>query len=387
MLCDSGFSGKLTGWFAENRRYMPWREDPTPYHVWVSEIMLQQTRVDTVLPYYFRFMEALPDLKSLAECEEERLLKLWEGLGYYSRVRNLQKAAITVLAEYGGNLPKDPAALQKLPGIGSYTAGAILSIAFGLPEPVVDGNVLRVIMRVNGCYDDIKAPETKKKLENELREFLLKEGCDPSAFNQGLMELGALICVPNGKPLCASCPVKAACEAQKMGLTEVLPVTGARESHKNAQITVLILKDGKTIGIRKNSEKGLLSGLYGLPRLEGHLSPDEIIKLLSEAGYQPGSVKPLPSAKHVFTHITWEMNAYLVELEGPAPDAAKTDIFNGPTDKSAGRNPEGGETGDKDTWNRENAELTDLRFVDVETLERDIPLPQAFRKWDFSKII
>ncbi len=348
MLCDYVFSEQLIAWFRNNKRYMPWREDPTPYHVWVSEIMLQQTRVDTVMPYYERFIRELPDVRALAECPDERLLKYWEGLGYYSRVRNLKKAAEVCVLEYGGALPDSFSALLKLPGIGSYTAGAVSSIAFHLREPVVDGNVLRVMMRIFGRYDDIKNPATKAFLEKDLKEFLASSECDPSEFNQGLMELGALVCIPNGKPLCGECPMKDRCVACQKSLTEVLPVAEDKNTHKNEDITVFLIKCGNNLAIRKRAEKGLLSGLYELPYVEGKLTQEEAFEALK--GIFRGRVKlitKLSEEKHVFSHITWKMHAYLVE-------ASATDEF---------------------------------RFVSFDELKQEIPLPQAFNKWDFEALL
>ena len=205
-------SPALLEWFYKNRRSLPFREDPTPYHVWLSEVMLQQTRVSAVLPYYYRFLEALPDIPALAACEEERLHKLWEGLGYYSRVRNLQKAAKLVCAQYGGQLPADYAALLALPGIGEYTAGAIASISFGLPVPAVDGNVLRVFSRLYNDPGVITEPAVKKAFTARVMEHQPPEKAGD--YNQALMELGALVCVPNGAPLCGQCPLAESCRAR-----------------------------------------------------------------------------------------------------------------------------------------------------------------------------
>ena len=199
-------SPALLDWFYKNRRSLPFREDPAPYHVWLSEVMLQQTRVSAVLPYYYRFLEELPDIPALAACGEEKLHKLWEGLGYYSRVRNLQKAAKLVCAQYGGQLPADYAALRALPGIGEYTAGAIASISFGLPVPAVDGNVLRVFSRLYNDPGVITEPAVKKAFTARVMEHQPPEKAGD--YNQALMELGALVCVPNGAPLCGQCPLQ-----------------------------------------------------------------------------------------------------------------------------------------------------------------------------------
>ena len=219
----------LLAWYGKNCRDLEWRRAPLPYYVWVSEIMLQQTRVEAVKPYFTRFIEALPDIPSLAACPEERLLKLWEGLGYYSRVRNLQKAAMVVVRDYGGSLPGDVNALLRLPGIGSYTAGAVASIAFGLPEPAVDGNVLRVLSRIDADMECIDDGKVKAACEDRIRAFLQDrtDQIPPGQFNQALMELGAMVCVPNGKPSCDGCPAERMCLARQRGLTESIPVRRA----------------------------------------------------------------------------------------------------------------------------------------------------------------
>ena len=319
MVCNEDNAEKLIGWFLENSRYMPWREDPTPYHVWVSEIMLQQTRVDTVMPYYRRFIEALPDVEALASCEEDRLMKLWEGLGYYSRVRNLQKAAKICVEKYGGNVPDTYEELLKLPGIGSYTAGAVASIAYRRKTPVVDGNVLRVLSRLTGSRKDIRDPQTKRMMEEELFHFLEDTEPDPSAFNQGLMELGAIVCLPNGEPKCFACPWKDSCVSHLEGLTDVIPVASPKNAQKNVDLTALILVCGNRAGIKKRGGKGLLSGLYGLPLLEGHLSEEEVREKLTKKGADPSDIRKLPSGRHVFTHLIWDMTAYRVETKDPVP--------------------------------------------------------------------
>ena len=220
----------LLRWFDQNARILPWRDQPTPYRVWVSEIMLQQTRVEAVKPFYQRFMEALPDIQTLANCEEEELLKLWEGLGYYNRVRNMQIAARTVIEEYGGKLPDDYLELQQLKGIGSYTAGAIASIAYGKVAPAVDGNVLRVISRVTLSREDILKQSVKRGMEQAIVEIMPADR--PGAFNQALMELGAMVCVPNGEPHCESCPLKGLCLARKMGAMDEIPVKKAKKPRR-----------------------------------------------------------------------------------------------------------------------------------------------------------
>lgn len=312
----------LLDWFDNNARILPWRSDPKPYYVWISEIMLQQTRVEAVKTYFDRFIIALPTLKDLAEVEEEKLLKLWEGLGYYNRVRNLQKAAKIVMNEHGGILPADYHALLKLPGIGSYTAGAVSSIAYGIMEPAVDGNVLRVMKRIAGSYDDITNAKVKKELEEDLRSIIPKER--PGDFNQSIMELGALICIPNGKPLCDKCPVMHLCKAFQSGTEMEIPVKPAKKPRKIQQLTVFVIENIGRYLIRKRSEKGLLSGLWEFPNVEGHIPREEILPFLIEDGLNGVKVHSshgvevsyLGAGKHIFTHIEWHMVGYKVKLDG-----------------------------------------------------------------------
>ena len=305
----------LLKWFDQNARILPWRDQPTPYRVWVSEIMLQQTRVEAVKPFYQRFMEALPDIQSLANCEEEELLKLWEGLGYYNRVRNMQIAARTVIEEYGGKLPDDYQELQKLKGIGSYTAGAIASIAYGKVAPAVDGNVLRVISRVTLSREDILKQSVKRSMEQEIAAIMPVNR--PGAFNQALMELGAMVCVPNGEPHCEVCPLKELCLARKKGVVDEIPVKKAKKPRRVEEKTVMIIRDGEHLAIHKRPPKGLLSGLYELPNTEGHLTQDEAVAWVKEKGFSPIRIKELEMAKHIFSHVEWRMTAYLILIEDP----------------------------------------------------------------------
>ena len=312
----------LLDWFYQNKRILPFRTDPSPYHVWVSEIMLQQTRVSAALPYYERFLAALPDIPALAACEEEKLHKLWEGLGYYSRVRNLQKAAKIVCAQYGGQLPADYDALRELPGIGDYTAGAIASISFGLPVPAVDGNVLRVFARL---YDDaqlITDPAVKKAFTARVMEHQPPE--QAGDYNQALMELGALVCVPNGAPLCAACPLHGLCKARAAGTAPTLPRKAAPKARKVAPVTVALVESGGNFLIRQRPEKGLLAGLWEPLLWEGEaLTPGELHEKLTAMGLvcEAEAIAPLPAAKHIFSHIEWRMTQYAVPAPPqPAPE-------------------------------------------------------------------
>ena len=299
-------------WFDYNARILAWRENPKPYYVWVSEIMLQQTRVEAVKSYFDRFITALPDIKALAEAEEERLLKLWEGLGYYNRVRNLQKAAQQVMRDYGGELPADYEKLLALPGIGTYTAGAIASIAFQIPVPVVDGNVLRVTKRIAGSFDDITKDSIKKELWRDLLHIIPKD--TPGDFNQALMELGAMVCVPNGKPLCEQCPIMHLCKAFHEDTIIQIPVKQEKKERRKEERTILLFEYQDKYIIRKRSAKGLLAGLWELPGLEEKLSVEDITEKFKTLGLSYSVLTPMGEAKHIFSHIEWNMVGYHVLL-------------------------------------------------------------------------
>ena len=302
----------LLSWYKENKRSLPWREDPTPYHVWISEIMLQQTRVEAVKEYYARCLFALPEVKDLAECPEERLLKLWEGLGYYNRVKNMQKAAREVMEQYDGRLPADYEKLLKLPGIGSYTAGAVASIAYGIPRPAVDGNVLRVITRITENPEDILKQSMKKKTEEALLEIMPKD-C-PGDFNQSLMELGATVCVPNGMAKCQCCPVARVCQAYAHGTVMEYPKKAAKKQRKIEERTVLVIQNGQEFAISKRPPKGLLAGLYELPNKEGYLTEEEILSFVKGLHLIPLHIREAGEAKHIFSHVEWRMKGYFIKV-------------------------------------------------------------------------
>lgn len=300
-------------WYAANARILPWRDIPTPYRVWISEIMLQQTRVKAVLPYFERFMEEVPSIRDLAVLPEDRLMKLWEGLGYYSRARNLKKAACILVEQYHGELPSTRKELQELPGIGPYTSGAIASIAFGAREPAVDGNVLRVMARISGNLGDIKDRSVRRELE-ALAELLLPEE-KVGDFNQALMELGAVVCLPGGRPKCEICPVQSFCEAFNKGTTELIPVRPDRTDRRAEYRTVFVIRSGERVAIHRRPDKGLLSGLWEFPNTEGHLTQAECREVLEEWGIHPRSITALKKAKHTFTHLEWYMKGYSVIAE------------------------------------------------------------------------
>ena len=318
----------LVQWYQTAARDLPWRKSRDPYHIWVSEIMLQQTRVEAVIPYYHRFLDALPDIPSLAAAPEEQLHKLWEGLGYYSRVRNLQKAAKQVVELYGGSLPADYDRLLKLCGIGEYTAGAITSIAFGQAVPAVDGNVLRVMSRILAAEGDILSPAVKKAYRTLLAEQMLPD--HPGEFNQAIMDLGAGVCLPNGEPHCESCPVRTVCLAFERGQQRTFPVKAPKRKRRVEKRTVLLLiNSNDEVLLRKRPDDGLLAGLWEFPHKEGLLSRDEIISLLKERGISFQKLQTLKPAKHIFTHIEWQMTGYLIRCD--VLPAAENEVLAGTT--------------------------------------------------------
>lgn len=312
----------LLSWYDNGRRVLPWRENPIPYYVWLSEIMLQQTRVEAVKPYFDRFIGKVPDIGTLAGLEEDKLVKLWEGLGYYNRVRNLQKAARIIMEEYGGVMPSDYESLLKLPGIGSYTAGAVASIAYGKAVPAVDGNVLRVLSRLRMDGEDILSQKTKTRVEQELLAVMPEDR--PGDFNQALMELGAMVCLPNGEPKCSLCPWESMCQAHLTGRTGEFPKKKTKKARQIEEKTVLVIQDEEKAAFRKRPSKGLLAGMYEFPVLSGYHTEEEVITYLKKTGFQVIHIKAIGEAKHIFTHKEWHMKGYAVrvdELERPGKNA------------------------------------------------------------------
>lgn len=307
----------LLAWYDANRRILPWREKPTPYRVWVSEIMLQQTRVEAVKPYYERFMRELPDIGALAGAEEETLLKLWEGLGYYNRVRNLQKAAIQIQEEYEGIMPSEYEELLKLKGIGSYTAGAVASIAYKKAVPAVDGNVLRVIARVRQDGRLVSDAKVKAAVEKDLREIIPADR--PGDFNQAMMEIGACVCIPNGAPLCDSCPLRELCRAHQAGEEQRYPRKAEKKPRTVEEKTILIIRDENRAVIRKRAEKGLLAGMYEFPSMEGFHTAEEVTAYLTRNGLKSLRIQPIEEAKHIFTHREWHMKGYMIRVDELEP--------------------------------------------------------------------
>ena len=306
----------LPPWFAANARALPWRQDREPYHVWLSEIMLQQTRVEAVRGYYARFLAAIPDIPSLAQADPELLHKLWEGLGYYSRVRNLQAAARQILALHGGVFPRTYAGVRALKGIGDYTAGAICSICFDLPEPAVDGNVLRVLARLRGddrCVDE--AP-VKKAVRQELAAVYPAEGA--GTLTQALMELGATVCLPNGAPRCEICPLRALCRSRE-GAWRRLPVRGEKRPRRRELLTVFVLDCGGALALRRRPEEGLLAGLWEFPHVPGHLEDQAALDQAAQWGVRPLGPVKMVHRTHVFTHIQWDMRCWYLNCGARAP--------------------------------------------------------------------
>lgn len=322
----------LLQWYDQNARILPWRDDPTPYRVWISEIMLQQTRVEAVKPYFERFIAALPTIEALAGADEELLLKLWEGLGYYNRVRNLKKAALAVLSEWNGSLPEDYRDLMTLPGIGFYTAGSISSIAFDRQFPCVDGNVLRVITRLTAYAEDIGKASTKDTVFDWIKAVLPSKRAGD--VNQSLMELGATVCLPNAEPQCKKCPLTFFCAAKKQGDPLSYPVKQKKKARtiKERTVFLLILRDG--IFLEKRPKDGLLSGMWEYLCAEGCLSNEAAEAFLDEKGFTFTDLSPLPHAKHIFTHIEWHMTGFSAVLSA-APSGAEFAVLRELNDRYA----------------------------------------------------
>ena len=326
----------LLAWYDHNRRSLPWRDDPSAYHVWISEIMLQQTRVEAVRGYYARFLEHFPDVRSLAEADEDTCLKLWEGLGYYSRARNLQKAARQIMSEYKGEMPRTSAELIRLAGIGPYTAAAIASIAFGEKIPAVDGNLLRVFARLALYEEEIKTPAAAAAAKAYFMDRMPQDR--PGDFNQALMDLGAGVCIPGGTPACQTdgeCPLRDYCGACRTGRCGDLPVMPVKKARRIEHRTVLVIRDDDNILLRRRPAKGLLAGLYEFPNEEGWMTEAEALDRAESYGCMPAGIRRLPDARHVFTHLEWHMRGYEIRSR------AFSDTFPDNT-PAAGHSPETG---------------------------------------------
>lgn len=340
----------LVEWFRKNKRDLPWRERMDAYRVWISEIMLQQTRVEAVKPYYERFLKALPDVRALAGVPEDRLLKLWEGLGYYNRARNLKYAACQIVEEYGGKFPETYEEIRSLKGIGSYTAGAISSFVYNIPKPAVDGNVLRVVSRITADDSDIAKAGTKSKIEKEIEEVIPRDAAGD--FNQSLIELGAVVCLPNGEPRCGSCPVSHLCLAHEQGRETEFPVKKKAKKRRIENRTVLLFRDAQKTAIRKRPAKGLLAGMYEFPNREGRMTYDEVVGYGKSLGLTPVRIRKLGNAKHIFSHVEWHMTGYEIlvdELEKSMAD--------------------------------ENKQKGNIIFAEIRQLQEEYPIPSAFEAY------
>ncbi|MCM3759071.1 A/G-specific adenine glycosylase [Sporosarcina aquimarina] len=310
------FNEALLSWYHQEKRDLPWRRTSNPYYIWVSEVMLQQTRVDTVIPYYERFITSFPTMESLAEAEEERVLKHWEGLGYYSRVRNLQAGVKEVVENYDGKIPQSRVEILNLRGIGPYTAGAVLSIAYGVPEHAVDGNVMRVFSRLFLIEADIAIPKSKKVFEQRVMEII--DETDPSSFNQAIMELGATICTPN--PRCLLCPVREFCSAFEKGKQEKLPIKTKKLKKKVMTIHSFAISEpgGKWL-LRKRQANGLLGDFWEFPQIEYVPTMDSIDALKNDTGLLIEQGEAYAQFKHIFSHVTWNVEGFHAVLVDQSP--------------------------------------------------------------------
>ena len=309
--------GALLPWYRSCKRELPWRQTKEPYRVWLSEIMLQQTRVEAVKGYYARFLEALPTVEALADCDDEQLHKLWEGLGYYSRVRNLKKAAREIVCKYAGKFPQTYEQVLALPGIGEYTAGAVCSICFDAPTPAVDGNVLRVVSRLLDDATPIDLPAQKKKIRDALQEVYPAQAGD---FTQALMELGATVCGPNKKPDCENCPCKELCLGYTRGTAEQLPVKSPKRARRTEEKTVFIFRcDGK-YALKKRETTGLLAGLWQFPDVPGKLNLEQALDAARSFDLKIVDVRRQLERSHIFTHIRWDMTGYYLDVKEPGGD-------------------------------------------------------------------
>lgn len=307
------FQDKILGWYKSNRREMPWREEPSPYRIWISEIMLQQTRVDTVIPYFNNFMKRYPTIESLASSDEDELMKYWEGLGYYSRIRNIRETAINIVLNYNGQIPETYEELIKLKGIGEYTAGAIASEAFGQKVAAVDGNVFRVFARLTASEEDLRNLKFQKHLKEAVKSVLPER--EIGDFNQGLIELGALICIPNGSPKCGLCPVKDLCLSNKLNLQDRIPFKSKAKQRIIQEKTVFILQFEDKFAVRKREDQNLLAGLFEIPNVEGFYNPDEAKIVVEEMGFDVSDLHVIKDRKVIFTHIEWLLQGYYVHVK------------------------------------------------------------------------
>lgn len=305
------YTEKIVEWYQKNKRDLPWRKDKNPYHIWISEIMLQQTRIEAVIGYYYRFLEKIPDIKTLATIEEKSLLKLWEGLGYYNRARNLKIAAIQIENEYQGKFPTTYEEIMKLKGIGEYTASAISSICYSESQVTIDGNVLRVFTRFYNDQRNIDETRTRKSIREHLQKIIPEESGD---FNQGLMEIGETICIPNGIPKCNICPLKKDCLANQYNTYQDLPIRKKKTVKKQEDYTILIFQNQDKVAIYQRTKESLLNNLWGFPQLEGLFSMEEIKDYLIKQNIKYQCIQEGIQNIHIFTHKKWNMISYTIKL-------------------------------------------------------------------------
>lgn len=309
-----GMKNELVMWYRIHQKQYPWRNTNDPYDVWISEIMLQQTRIEAVIPKFLEFKKAFPNVQALASAQLDEVYRVWQGLGYYSRALNLHRAAKVIVEQYHGQLPTHHQQLLVLPGIGPYTAGAIGSIAFDLPTPAVDGNVLRVICRIYGIYDDVRLPSTRHVVEERLKPWYQMDSQENGDITQGLMEVGQSLCLPKGKPHCQQCPFQEHCVTAKHDLYQEIPYRSKNAQRKVEQRTILLLQYHDEVVLQKRPQRGLLAGLYEFINLNQAYSIKQI-----EMMYPLANVLSLPFAKHIFTHKEWHMTMYRVQLQQRIP--------------------------------------------------------------------
>lgn len=313
----------LLNWYQKTRRVLPWRLNKNPYHIWISEVMLQQTRIEAVIPYYERFMSELPTISALARVEDDKLMKLWEGLGYYNRARNLKKAAIEIEEKFNGRFPDKFEDIISLPGIGEYTASAIASICFSLKEVTIDGNVLRVYSRLKNSKENIDEVKVRKSVRESLMKIVPKES---GMFNEALMELGEVICIPNGIPKCNLCPLKDFCKAKEKHTFMNIPVRKEKREKKNQKYVVLLLLCGNKVALHKRKDSGLLKNLWEFPNLLGTYTKEEVKQYLLDCSMTVTSIKLSGSYTHIFTHLKWQMESFIIKVEEESKDYLWLDL-------------------------------------------------------------
>ncbi len=364
----------LLSWYKHHARILPWRETNDPYAIWISEIMLQQTRVEAVIPYFQRWLAAFPTLPALASASIDDVLKQWEGLGYYSRAKNIHKTANIVVEQYGGTLPGDFDALTKLPGIGTYTAGAIGSISFHLPVPCVDGNVLRVVARLTASTDNVSKTATKRAMTSLIQNII--PGALPGNFNQALMELGATVCIPNGTPLCEACPLAFCCKAYLHKNQLSFPIKTVKKKRKIEILTVFVIVHHGKVAIRKRPEKGLLAGLWEFPYILEKPGQVQGLAVLEHIGIPKEQIMALKKAKHIFTHIEWHMSGFLVMDQNY--NAIKTN-----QNKKNEVTPDYSKKNEAFTLNPLiiNEILGEVHWIHIDTIKNELTLPAAWKTY------